>query len=260
MELEKGKRLPIYIGIAAVVVIGALLAVFLGRKGSSPAPPEAAPPPAATPVTLASSAPVVDLVPTAPPLDPKGIEQEVQRQLAAKRDQIQKAAPGLRPTPVTARPPTAAPAPLPTEAPVAQPEPTEPPPPPTEPPPEPTVVAAREEPPPPRAPAPEPEPAVSRGDLVGPGPGVVEPALVAPPRIQYPPMARQQKVAGRVVVLVLVNENGAVSDARVQKGIGGRTGIDNVVLDAVRGARFRAASKNVIPDRMWRTVVVDVKP
>jgi serine/threonine protein kinase len=49
MELERGKRLPIYIGIAAVVVIGALLAVFLGRKGSSAAPPEPAPPPAPTP-------------------------------------------------------------------------------------------------------------------------------------------------------------------------------------------------------------------
>ena len=99
-----------------------------------------------------------------------------------------------------------------------------------------------------------------RGDLVGPGPGVVEPALVAPPRIQYPPIARQQRVAGRVVILVLVNENGTVSDARVQKGLGGRTGIDGVVLNAVRGARFRAATKNGIPVRMWRTVVVDVKP
>jgi TonB family protein len=73
-------------------------------------------------------------------------------------------------------------------------------------------------------------------------------------------MARQQRVAGQVIVLVLVNENGGVSDARVQKGIGGRTGIDGIVLEAVRGARFRAATKNGIPVKMWRTVVVDVKP
>jgi TonB family protein len=73
-------------------------------------------------------------------------------------------------------------------------------------------------------------------------------------------MARQQRVAGQVVVLVLVNENGAVSEARVQKGIGGRTGIDGVVLDAVRRSRFRAATKKGIPVKMWRTVVVDVKP
>ncbi|MEP6470462.1 MAG: TonB family protein, partial [Acidobacteriota bacterium] len=104
------------------------------------------------------------------------------------------------------------------------------------------------------------EPEVVRGDLVGPGPGVIEPTLLAPPRIAYPAMARQQRVAGQVVVLVLVNENGGVADARVQRGIGGRTGIDGIVLDAVRGSRFRAATKKGVPVRMWRTVVVDVKP
>ena len=227
--------------------------------------------PTRTPV--ASGLPAADPVPTpavpASSLDAKGIEQEVQRQLAAKRDALLKATPAARPTVAATPRPTAAPALFPTEAPVARPEPTDPPPPPpTAPPPEPTaVVVARAEPPPapPReaapAPAPAPaEPVVSRGDLVGPGPGVVEPALVAPPQIRYPPMARQQKVEGRVVILVLVNENGAVSDARIQKGIGGRSGIDPIVLEAVRGSRFRPATKNGIPVKMWRTVVVDVKP
>jgi TonB family protein len=88
----------------------------------------------------------------------------------------------------------------------------------------------------------------------------VEPALIAPPRVNYPPLARQQRVSGRVVVLVLVNENGVVSQARVQQGIGGRSGIDGSVLDSVRASRFRAATKNGIPVKMWRTVVVDVKP
>jgi TonB family protein len=266
IEAEKSKRLPIYIGIAAVVVLGGLLALFLGRK-SAPAPPEAPPAPAATPLAIASNLPIVEVAPTpaaSNPLDPKDIEQEVQRELAAKRDALQKAAPAVRPMPATARKPTRAPVVVPTEAPVARLEPTEAPPPPTEPPPEPTIViAVLEEPPPAReavSAAPPPEPEVSRGDLVGPGPGVVEPALVAPPRIRYPPIARQQKVAGRVVILVLVNENGGVSDARIQKGLGGRTGIDSVVLDAVRGSRFRAATKNGVPVKMWRTVVVDVKP
>ncbi len=265
IESERGNRRPIYIGIAAVLVLGGLLALFLGRK-SSPAPPETASPPATTPLSVASNLPVVEAVPTpavrANPLDPKGIEREVQRQLAAKRDALQKVPPVARPTPASGRKPTSAPAVIPTEAPVARLEPTEALPPPTAPPPEPTeVVVAREEPPAPReAAAPVPEPEVSRGDLVGPGPGVVEPVLVAPPRIQYPPMARQQKVAGRVVILVLVNENGTVSDARLQKGLGGRSGIDPIVLEAVRGSRFRPATKNGVPVKMWRTVVVDIKP
>jgi TonB family protein len=95
---------------------------------------------------------------------------------------------------------------------------------------------------------------------VGPGPGVVEPALLAPPHVNYSPRARQQRVSGRVVVLVLVTEDGRVADSRLQKGIGGRSGIDEAVLDAVRASRFRAATKNGVAVKMWRTVVVDVKP
>jgi TonB family protein len=175
---------------------------------------------------------------------------------------------GVAPTEAPVAPALAAPPPpLPTAAP---PEPTEiavaPPPETREPPaeavaaPENPTPAPREVPAAPQVAPPPADPEVARGDLVGPGPGVVEPSLLTPPRIAYPAMARQQKLAGQVVVLVLVNENGAVTDARVQKGIGGRTGIDRVVLDAVRGARFRAATKNGIPVKMWRTVVVDVKP
>ncbi len=263
IESEKGKRLPIYIGIAAVVVVGGLAALFLGGK-KSPTTSETAAPPGGTPVSVASDLPVVALAPSPAvrpnPLDPKAIEREVQRQLAAKRGEVPKDLPAVRPTPAS-RKPTSAPAVLPTEAPVARLEPTEAPPLPTAPPPEPTeVVVARAEPPAPREAAPPREAEVSRGDLVGPGPGVVEPVLVAPPRIQYPPIARQQKLAGRVVILVLVNENGTVSDARLQKGLGGRTGIDSIVLEAVRGSRFRPAAKNGVPVKMWRTVVVDVKP
>jgi len=36
--------------------------------------------------------------------------------------------------------------------------------------------------------------------------------------------------------------------------------MDTVVLDAVRSARFRPATKNGIPVKMWRTVVVELKP
>jgi TonB family protein len=281
LESEKRRRAPLYIGIAAVVVIGGVLALILARRGTEAAP--ATPP---TPLPVATSVPVAsDLLPATvstpgaatAALDPKAIEQEVQRQLAEKRQQMQKLAPTGRPTPVPAKPMSApvAAAP-PTETAVPSVEPTSPPPAPTPPPPEPTevavepspvplepteAVASRDNAPPPsREPAPAAEPEVSRGDLVGPGPGVVEPVLVSPPRVSYPAIARQQRVSGRVVVLVLVTEDGKVAEARIQKGIGGRSGIDGVVLDAVRSSRFRPATKKGIPVKMWRTVVVDVKP
>src|SRR5262249_35740231 len=101
---------------------------------------------------------------------------------------------------------------------------------------------------------------VSRGDLVGPGPGVVEPALLSQPRVNYPPLAREQRAAGKVIVLVLVDEDGNVVETRLQQGITSRTGVNEAVVDAVRRSRFRAATKDGVPVKMWRTVVVDVRP
>src|SRR5262249_40286007 len=66
---------------------------------------------------------------------------------------------------------------------------------------EPPVAAAE-----PPKPPPAREPETQKGDLVGPGPGVVEPVLAAPPRVIYPEIARQQRVQGKVILLVLVDE------------------------------------------------------
>jgi TonB family protein len=275
VDSEKKGRLPLYAGLAAVVVIGGALALVLGRNGTgpppapapTPAPAEAIAPPAAEPLPVPADTPVV----ASASLDPKVIQQEVQRQLAQKRQEMKPPLAPARTTPVPVRASEVPEAIPPTEAPTAPPEPD-----PTLPPPEPTEVAVAAPPaereaaetaasneavpaPAPREAAPVAE-EVSRGDLVGPGPGVVEPVLTAPPRVNYPPMARQQRITGRVVVLVLVTEDGVVAQARVQSGVGGRSGLDGAVLDAVRSSRFRPATKNGIPVKMWRTVVVDVKP
>jgi TonB family protein len=290
IESERKNRVPLYLGMAAVLVIGGILALVLARRNPASGPAAApTPAPAVTDSVAATSlTPPATVATPSAVADPRTIQQEVQRELAAKRQAMlkeQKAAlAGALPGATPRRAPTSVSAVAPTEAPVAPALAAPPPPLPTAAPPEPTeiavapppetreppaeAVAAPENPTPaprevqaaPQVAPPPADPEVARGDLVGPGPGVVEPSLLTPPRIAYPAMARQQKLAGQVVVLVLVNENGAVTDARVQKGIGGRTGIDRVVLDAVRGARFRAATKNGIPVKMWRTVVVDVKP
>ena len=36
--------------------------------------------------------------------------------------------------------------------------------------------------------------------------------------------------------------------------------MNEAVVAAVKASRFRAATKNGIPVKMWRTVVVEVKP
>jgi hypothetical protein len=46
----------------------------------------------------------------------------------------------------------------------------------------------------------------------------------------------------------------------MQQGLSSKTGVNEAVLAAVRESKYRPATKNGIPVKMWRTVVVDVTP
>ena len=59
---------------------------------------------------------------------------------------------------------------------------------------------------------------------------------------------------------MLVDENGKVVEARLQQGLASQAAVNDAVLAAVRSAKFRAATKNGIPVKMWRPVIVEVKP
>jgi TonB family protein len=272
---ESGGRTRLYGLIAAAAVILAGV-IFLVVRKSSPAPGPPAPA-TAVPATAAPSQNAAAPIPTAapPPIpDQKAIQEEVQRQLAARRREVQKsaesrtdaqrsAAAALAPSPSAAQAPSAAPV-IPTAAPPAAPPPEQKA---AEAPPkvEPTTAPPPPE-PAPAAPLPQTQPAeartepgVSPGDLVGPGPGVVEPQLVSMPRISYSENVRSQLVTGKVVVLVLVDENGAVSATKLQSGVASRL-VNESVIGSVKGAKFKPATKDGIPVRMWRTVVVDVRP
>ncbi len=252
-EAEKKSRAPLFaaIGVAAVVLAG--FAAWKLMKPAATAAPVPRPPvatpaaaPEAVPTAAAEAAPAV---PTAAPIDAKAVEAEVQRQLAAKRKELEKAAAAKAAAAAAPEPTVAAPELEPT---VELPEPTAIPPTavPTVPPP--TAV--------PTVPPPPTVPPVRRGDLVGPGDGVVEPALLTPPRVAYPPIARQRHIEGRVVVMVLVDENGDVAESRLQQGISGAPSVNEAVLAGVKSAKFRPATKNGIPVKMWRPVLIEVKP
>jgi TonB family protein len=262
IESEAKSRTALIATIAvAVLALGAGIFWLTTRKSAPPVAPRPTPA-SATPIP----APVV--VPTAAPtIDAKKVEDEVQRQMAQKKKEMQKALAAEKKQADAAASPAAAPsgvetvpspAPMaepvvPTAAPAAAVVPTEEP---TEPPAPPTAVPA-----PPRAAPAAVENEVRRGDLVGPGPGVVEPELIAKPKITYPPIAKQAGIgAGRVVVLVLVDEDGHVAEARLQQGVAPKSGVNEAVVDAVQKTKFRPATKNGVPVKMWRPVVVDVKP
>jgi TonB family protein len=264
---EKRSRAPLY---ALIVLAVALLGAGVWYVTTKGMPISLRPAPAPTPVpsplpanptppggdlsTVGAAPPPGATPPPAPPgYDAKQIEEEVQRQLAARRKELQKeyeqrikaqTATAAKEKPEPPAEPTAAPALVePTALPVEVP--TEPPPPTAVP--RPTATPVR-------------EPETQRGDLVGPGPGVTEPELLDPPKINYPPLARQQRVGGKVVVLVLVDEEGRSSEVRLQQGVASKSGVNEAVIEGVRRARFRPATKNGIPVKMWRTLVVEVRP
>jgi TonB family protein len=92
-------------------------------------------------------------------------------------------------------------------------------------------------------------PAVQLGDLVQPGtPGVTPPALVSRPQPSYPPLAKQMRIEGDVVVEVLVDENGGVRDARIVKSV---AQLDGSAMSAAKSAKFRPASKDGVRVKMW---------
>ena len=252
---ERKSRTPLYaaIGVAAAALIGFVLwKMSQPDAPSAPAPAVQATPaaPAPAPTSAAVAATPLAAPGSAAALDPKAVEAEVQRQVAAKRRELEKAAAAKQSMPAAAQAqPTAEPSPVPTE-----PEPTAVPTAVPTPRPEPTAVPTEI-----LSLSSEPPAEVRRGDLVGPGAGVLEPVLVSPPRVVYPPIARQQRVEGKVVVLVLVDENGNVTDTRLQQGVS-QSSVNNAVLAGVKSAKFRPATKNGLAVKMWRPMVVEVKP
>ena len=267
VDAEKKGRAPLVagIGVAALVLIGVVVAVTRKR-----APAPAAPVPAPSAATTTAPAASTSAAPPASTLTEKQVEDEVKKQLAQKQKELEKAQAAQKKlaknataaaTPAAtapAPPPTVAantikPAPLPvaiTPSPASsQPAPIN----------APKRIETAPAPPPP--PAPEPAAAVvSKGDLVGPGPGVVEPELATRLSVNYPLAARQERVSGRVVILALVDENGVVQSTRVQAGVASRSGVNQAIADAVKKARFRPATKDGVPVKMYKAIPVDVAP
>ena len=59
-------------------------------------------------------------------------------------------------------------------------------------------------------------------------------------KIEYPRMAKQAGVEGKVFVLAFINETGGVDDVKVLKGIG--AGCDEAVIDAIKSSQFEPGS------------------
>jgi TonB family protein len=271
-EPKKGKS-PI---VLVAVIVGALVAVggaafVLTRPKSNapaattasntiaPATNSAAATQTAIPATATTTA---ALVPTATTgtttaIDQSAVDQEVARRMAAERARLDAQTRAQQQQQTAAATQTVAPPP-PRPAPVEQatatqaPAPVE-----TRPAPTPVQPETREEP----RPAPT-QPAVVRareGDLVPPGTeGLIPPRITRRGAVQYPQVARQQRIQGTVILSVSVSETGDILDVRVIRGVQG-AGLNEAAVQAMRRSAFAPAMKDGVRVRSSLTVPVEFK-
>ena len=105
---------------------------------------------------------------------------------------------------------------------------------------------------------------MKKGDLILDGPGVEEAQLTASPPPAYPPGLAGSGRSAQVVLEVLVDENGAVVEARVKSarvdGGGADAAFRQAALAAARKARFEPATKQGIPGKMWGELSYEFGP
>jgi TonB family protein len=267
--IKRKSNVGVIAAIVAVVLIGGAVAYFMTRKSAPPAAPTATNTIAAASTTTAplgtvplTTATTTGTAATTTAIDPTAVDAEVQKRLAAERvrleaaaraqqaaAQTQTAAPA-RPTPTPAQqqaqtpPPAAAPvqeAPRPAPAVTATQAP------------EPAVAETR--------PAPAPAPQRAReGDLIQAGTeGLTPPRLTRRGTVQYPPMARMQKVEGTVITSVLVSEDGNVMEVRILRGVSKAVGLNEAAQQAMRRSSFQPGSKDGVHVKAWVTVPVEFK-
>ncbi len=90
-------------------------------------------------------------------------------------------------------------------------------------------------------------PAAAADLTSGPGPGVTYPRLVNRVDAQYTEAARQQRIAGTVLLDCVVNTDGTVSDVRVTRSLDTQYGLDQEAVKAVRQYRFTPGTKDGQP-------------
>ena len=118
-------------------------------------------------------------------------------------------------------------------------------------------------PPPTTAPAAPVAPAVSAlrpGALVSLNDaGVIAPVLDKKPPLAYPPIALRQRVEGTVTLNVLVDERGTVIDTQILAAAGGKSGLAEAAADYAKRWKYRAATKDGVPVKVWTEVKVVFK-
>ena len=104
---------------------------------------------------------------------------------------------------------------------------------------------------------PEAPPGVKPGTLVNlSDAGVIGPVTQSAPALRYPPIAERQRVEGIVELNILVDEKGNVVEALLVTPAGGKSGLNEAAVDNVKRRRYRPATKDGVPVKVWFPVSV----
>jgi TonB family protein len=262
------KGLYIGVGVAAVVVLVAVLGYFAFFKTKGPSPAETSAQEQLAKLQIEQQAMAVKLkaledekaqlaaqVENAKTADEKQRAQkaleEAQKRLLAQKEEQKKLA-------ITA-PPAAIPAPKEPSAPVEQAK--------VVPAPAPAVSSSALPDSPPSAPAPEqgatsPGPAESKvkaGDFVELWGVDVKPKQINELRVDMPSAARQNRAAGTIYVEVAIDETGRVTGAKVVKGLPSDFGLNRACEDAALKLKYSPAISGGVPVKTKMTFPILVR-
>jgi TonB family protein len=102
-----------------------------------------------------------------------------------------------------------------------------------------------------------PAPALRAGTLVNlSDPGVMPPVMEREGKLVYPPIAQRQGLTGVVELNVLIDERGNVTDTQIVAGTGGRSGMNEAAIVCVKQRKYRPATKDGVPVKVWYPVRV----
>ena len=103
------------------------------------------------------------------------------------------------------------------------------------------------------------QPEVARGALVEPGPGVEAPKVVNRPQPRYPDAARRLGRTAVVVLRLLIDEQGNVTDIQ-QMGPKAGMGFDRAAVTAAESTTWQPAMVGDVPVKTWVDLRIEFKP
>lgn len=101
-----------------------------------------------------------------------------------------------------------------------------------------------------------PEEITKTGDVVPLSSVDVQPELIKRVEPRYTIAAKQLKVNGKVVVMILISENGDVINTRIIQKIENAYGLNEEAEKAVRKWKYKPAVKNGVKVKVWKPVAI----